>query len=53
MQGVVASGGFGAFGVEGRWFESHSSPHVGTLGKSFTRRCLYDVMWCNVWLPCG
>src|SRR6218665_3343388 len=27
------------------WFESHSSHHVGTLGKSFTHSCLYDVMW--------
>ena len=34
------------FGAEGRWFESHSSRHVGTLGKSFTRGCLYDVAPC-------
>jgi len=33
------------FGVKGCWFESHSSCHVGILGKSFTRSCLYDVMW--------
>ena len=35
----------GAFGVEGRWFDSTSSRHVETLGKSFTRNCLYDVIW--------
>src|SRR6218665_1932629 len=34
----------GAFDAEGRWFDSTSSCHVGTLGKSFTRNCLYDVM---------
>jgi len=44
---------FGAFGAEGRWFKSHSSRHVGTLGKFFTRSCLYDVMWRPTWLPCG
>jgi len=38
----------GAFGAEGRWFDSTSSRHVGTLGKSFTRNCLYDVMWRSV-----
>jgi len=32
---------FGAFGVEGHWFE----PQLGTLGKSFTRSCLYDMIW--------
>ena|SRR6218665_145321 len=44
---------FGALGAEGRWFEFHSSRHVGTLGKSFTRSCLYDVMWRPAWLPCS
>src|SRR6218665_1615418 len=44
---------FGAFGVEGRWFESHSGRHVGTLDKSFTRNCLSDAMWHPAWLPCG
>ena len=29
--------------------EIHASRGVGTLGKSFTRNCLYDVLW----LPCG
>ena len=43
----------GAFGAEGRWFESHSSRHVGTLGKSITRSCQYDVMWRPACLPCG
>ena len=46
--GVVGCGVvFGAFGVEDRWFDSSSSCHAGTgtLGKSFTRNCLYDVMW--------
>jgi len=38
----------GAFGAEGRWFDSTSIRHVGTLGKSFTRNCLYDG--CG---PCG
>jgi len=32
--------GFDAFRPEGRRFESHSSRHVRTLGKSFTRCCL-------------
>src|SRR6218665_575723 len=31
------------------WFDSTSSRHVGTFAKSFTRNCLYDVMWH----PCG
>ena len=44
---------FGAFGEEGCWFESHSSRHIGTLGKSFTRSCLYDVMWRPAWLSCN
>ena len=30
-------GKFGALRPEGRRFESHSSRHVETLGKSFTR----------------
>src|SRR6218665_3098936 len=34
-----------SFGAEGRWFDSTSSSHVKTLGKSFTRNCLYDVLW--------
>ena len=34
----------GAFGVDGRWIDSTSSRHEGTLGKSFARNCLYDVM---------
>ena len=33
-------GRFVAFHPKGRGFESHSSRHVGTLGKSFTRSCL-------------
>ena len=53
----IGSGGsvvfFGAFGAGGRWFESHSVHHVGTLGKSFISSCLYDVMWRPTWLPCG
>src|SRR6218665_1050226 len=35
------SGRFDALPPEGRRFESHSSRHVGTLGKSFTRSCLW------------
>jgi len=31
---------FGALHPEGRWFESRSICHVGTLGKSFTHSCL-------------
>ena len=31
---------FGAFLPKGRGLESHSSRHVGTLGKSFTHNCL-------------
>src|SRR6218665_767375 len=34
---------FGAFRPEGRRFESHSSHHVRTLEKSFTRNCQYGV----------
>jgi len=34
------SGKFGALRPQGRSFESHSSLHVGTLGKSFTHSCL-------------
>ena len=34
------SGEFWAVRPEGRRFESHSSRHVGTLGKSFTLSCL-------------
>src|SRR6218665_3767950 len=30
-----------------------TSRHLGTLGKSFTRSCLYDVMWCQASLHCG
>ena len=26
--------------------------HVGTMGKSFTRCCLYDMIRRPVWLPC-
>ena len=44
---------FGASGAEGLWFKSHSSRHTGTVGKAFTRSCLYDVMWRPAWLPCG
>src|SRR6218665_3818979 len=40
---------FYTFGAEGRWFDSTSSRHVGTLGKSFTRNCLYDGRGA-VWL---
>ena len=38
-------GRFDAFRPKGRGFESRSSRHVGTLGKSFTRSCLrrFDV----------
>ena len=34
-------GRFGAFRPKGRRVESLSSHHIGTLGKSFTRRCLW------------
>ena len=34
-------GRFGAMRPEGRGFESHSSRHIGTSGKSFTRSCLW------------
>src|SRR6218665_581370 len=33
--------------------EPHSSHHVGTWSKSFTRCCLYNMMWRPAWLPCG
>ena len=32
-----------AFRPEGRGFEFLSSRHVGTLGKSFTRNCLWHI----------
>ena len=34
------SGKFVALRPEDRRFESHSSRHIGTLGKSFTHSCL-------------
>ena len=34
------SGKFGGLRPEDLKFESHSSCHVGTLGKSFTHSCL-------------
>ena len=34
-------GRFDAFRLKGRWFESCSSRHVRTLGKYFTRSCLW------------
>ena len=37
--------GFRAFRPEDRRFESLASRHVGTLDKSFTRSCLYNMMW--------
>ena len=39
-EGVGLIGRFVAFRPKGRGFESHSSRHVGTLGKSFTCHCL-------------
>ena len=47
------SGKFGALHQQGRRFEPHSSHHVGTLDKSFTRSCWYEMMWRPAWLPCG
>ena len=37
---------FGALRLQGRRFEPNSNRHVGTLGKSFTCSCLYNMMWC-------
>jgi len=34
-------GKFGALPSQGRNFEPQSGSHLGTLGKSFTRNCLY------------
>ena len=34
------SGKFGALRPEGSRFKSHSSHHIGTIGKSFTQCCL-------------
>ena len=42
----------GAFDAEGCRFDSTSSRHVGTLGKSITRNCLYDGCGA-LWLPGG
>src|SRR6218665_276301 len=41
----------GALHPQGHMFEPHSGCYVGTLGKSFTRSCLYNVIWRSVWLP--
>ena len=51
-EGVVAhSGKFGASCPEGRRFESHSSCHVGTLGKSFAHSyCCLLELWEHSWL---
>src|SRR6218665_253388 len=38
------SGKFSALHPQGRRFEPHSSHHIGTLGKSFSHSCLYNVM---------
>src|SRR6218665_2178105 len=38
------SGKFVALRPQGCRFEPHSSRHVGTLGKSFTRSCC--ITWC-------
>ena len=42
------SGKFSALRPHGRRFEPHSSRHVGTLGKSLTRSCLYN--FCRTWI---
>ena len=39
------SGKFGVLRPQGHRFVPHCSRHVGNLGKSFTRSCLYIVMW--------
>ena|SRR6218665_1642599 len=46
------SGKFGVLHPQGHRFKPHSSRHVGTLGKSFTRSCLY-VMWRPARMPCS
>ena len=38
-------GWFDDFHPDGRGFDSRSSRHVGTLGKSFTRSCLCSSAW--------
>jgi len=38
---VGLTGRFVAYRLKGRVFESRSSRYVGTLGKSFTRSCLW------------
>ena len=37
----ITGGRFDAFHPKGRTFESHSSRQLGTLGKFFTRSCLW------------
>ena len=44
------SGKFGALRTQGCRFEPHPSHHVGTLGESFSRSWLYNVMWHPEWL---
>ena len=39
------SGRISALRPQVRRFKPHSSRHVGILGKSFNRNCLYNVMW--------
>ena len=41
-----------AFRPEGRGFESRSSRHEGTLGKSFTYSCLYSASVCKTPIQC-
>jgi len=45
----------GALRPKGRRFKFHFRRHVRTLGKSFTRSCLYNAMWRSLprptWLP--
>src|SRR6218665_2686332 len=53
LETLWPSGKFGALHPQGRRFEHHSSRLVGTLGKSFTRNCPYNVMWRPSWLSCG
>jgi len=38
---------FGALCLEDRRFESHSSRHIGTLGKSFIHSCVFIFVYCQ------
>ena len=51
VDALVESKPFDRRPAEGLGFESHSSCHVGTLGKSLTRSCLHSIRAVSEALP--